>query len=60
MNGLALLAAAIASVFEPIVAIDPDRPDRIVAGAQFGEGYNRGGLRFRTWATSDGGTNWSL
>lgn len=58
MNGLALLAAALASVFEPIVAIDPDRPDRIVAGAQFGEGYNRGGLQFRTWATSDGGRNW--
>jgi hypothetical protein len=59
VKGLALLAAALASVFEPIVAIDPDRPDRIVAGAQFGEGYNRGGLRFRTWATSDGGGSWS-
>ena len=47
------------SVFEPVVAIDPDRPDRIVAGAQFGEGYNRGGLRFQTWVTTDGARTWS-
>ena len=40
MKGLALLAAAAAVVFEPIVAIDPDSPDRIAAGAQLGEGYN--------------------
>ncbi len=59
MKGLALLAAAVFAVFEPIVAIDPDFPDRIAAGAQLGEGYNRGGLRFVTWTTSDGGRNWS-
>jgi len=59
VKGLALLAATLASVFEPFVAIDPDRPDRIVAGAQFGEGYNRGGLRFQTWVTTDGARTWS-
>ncbi|HLE69208.1 MAG TPA: sialidase family protein [Vicinamibacteria bacterium] len=68
MRRFTLLAATLAcaqpgdittSVFEPNVAIDPDSPDRIVAGAQHGAGYNRGGLRFRTWATSDGGGSWS-
>jgi len=59
VSGVVLLALTLTSVFEPVVAIDPDSPDRIVAGAQFGEGYNRGGLRFQTWATSDGGRNWS-
>jgi len=59
VKGLVLLACTLSSVFEPAVAIDPETPDRIVAGAQFGLGYNRGGLRFQTWATADGGGNWS-
>lgn len=59
MRSIALLAAALSSVFEPMVAIDPRNPDRIVAGAQLGEGYNRGGLTFHAWVTSDGGTSWS-
>lgn len=48
-----------ASVFEPFVAVDPENPDRIVVGAQFGEGYNRGGLRFWIWNSNDGGESWT-
>jgi hypothetical protein len=48
-----------ASLFEPAVAIDAENPDRIVAGAQYGEGYNRGGLRFWGWASADAGRTWS-
>lgn len=48
-----------ASVFEPHVAIDPAHPERIVAGAQYGAGYNRGGLRFWVWASGDGGRTWN-
>lgn len=47
-----------ASAFEPHVAIDPENPERIVVGAQYGAGYNRGGLRFWTWASGDGGQTW--
>lgn len=59
MTAVVLLSAALSSVFEPAVAIDPGRPERIVAGAQYGEGYNRGGLRFQTWVTADGATTWA-
>jgi len=47
------------SAFEPFVAIDATAPDRIVVGAQYGAGYNRGGMRIWTWATRDGGNTWS-
>lgn len=47
------------SAFEPFVAVDPADPDRIVVGAQYGAGYNRGGMRIWTWATGDGGSTWS-
>lgn len=47
------------SVFEPFVAIDPENPDRIIVGAQYGEGYNRGGLRFWMWNSNDKGESWT-
>lgn len=47
------------SAFEPFVAVDPARPDRILVGAQYGPGYNRGGQRMWTWASHDGGTSWT-
>lgn len=48
-----------ASVFEPFVAINPENPDQIIVGAQYGEGYNRGGLRFWMWNSNDGGESWT-
>lgn len=47
-----------ASVFEPYVAVNPKNPDQIVVGAQYGEGYNRGGLRFWIWNSNDGAESW--
>lgn len=47
------------SAFEPFVTLDPSRPDRIVVGAQYGPGYNRGGQRMWSWASQDAGTTWS-
>ena len=48
-----------ASVFEPFVAVDPENLNKIVVGAQYGEGYNRGGLRFWIWNSNDGGESWT-
>ena len=48
-----------ASAFEPFAAIDPSQPDRLLVGAQYGAGYNRGGHRIWTWLSRDGGTTWS-
>ena len=47
------------SAFEPHVAVDPNRPDRIVVAAQYGAGYNRGGRHIWIWTTGDGGTVWN-
>ena len=47
------------SAVEPTVAVDPDDPDRIVVVAQYGTGYNRGGLRFWGWSSADGGGSWT-
>jgi hypothetical protein len=47
------------SAFEPFVVVDAAAPDRIVVGAQYGAGYNRGGMRIWTWASQDGGSTWS-
>jgi len=46
------------SAFEPFAVVDPDLPDRIIVGAQYGPGYNRGGLRMWSWSTDDGGRTW--
>jgi len=47
------------SAFEPFAAIDASSPDRIYVGAQYGAGYNRGGMRIWTWSSHDGGGTWS-
>ncbi len=47
------------SAFEPFVVIDQASPDRIYVGAQYGAGYNRGGMRTWTWSSGDGGGSWS-
>lgn len=47
------------SAFEPFVTLDPARPDRILVGAQYGIGYNRGGHRMWTWTSQDAGTTWT-
>lgn len=47
------------SAFEPFVAIDPNAPERIVVGAQYGAGYNRGGMRIWTWSSGDAGATWA-
>jgi len=47
------------SAFEPFAVIDPAAPDRIYVGAQYGAGYNRGGMRIWTWSSVDGGGSWS-
>ena len=47
------------SAFEPFAAIDASAPDRIYVGAQYGAGYNRGGMRIWTWSSHDGGASWS-
>ena len=48
-----------ASAFEPFAVIDPAEADRLVVGAQYGVGYNRGGHRIWTWSSQDGGNTWS-
>ena len=48
-----------ASAFEPFAVIDPGQPDRLLVGAQYGVGYNRGGHRIWTWSSQDGGATWS-
>jgi hypothetical protein len=47
------------SAFEPFAVIDQAAPDRIYVGAQYGAGYNRGGMRIWTWSSVDGGGSWS-
>jgi hypothetical protein len=47
------------SAFEPFAVIDPASPDRIYVGAQYGPGYNRGGMRIWNWSSHDGGDTWS-
>jgi hypothetical protein len=44
--------------FEPSIAIDPDHPDHLVIGAQYGIGYNRGGRKIWSWESVDGGRTW--
>jgi len=44
---------------EPTLAMDPGDPDHIVVAAQYGAGYNRGGLRFWAWNSRDGGISWA-
>ncbi|MGE0439336.1 MAG: hypothetical protein AB7L66_20115 [Gemmatimonadales bacterium] len=48
-----------AVVVEPHVAVDPARPNRIVVGAQYGAGYNRGGRGVFSWGSDDGGRTWT-
>ena len=47
------------SAFEPFAVLDPASPDRIYVGAQYGAGYNRGGMRIWNWTSLDGGSTWS-
>jgi hypothetical protein len=47
------------SAFEPFAVIDQASPDRIYVGAQYGPGYNRGGMRIWNWSSPDGGATWS-
>ena len=47
------------SAFEPFTVIDHASPGRIYVGAQYGAGYNRGGMRIWTWSSPDGGGSWS-
>ena len=47
------------SAFEPFAVIDQASPDRIYVGAQYGPGYNRGGMRIWNWSSHDGGTTWT-
>jgi hypothetical protein len=45
--------------FEPSIAIDRGDPGRIVVGAHYGVGYNRGGRKVWSWQTADGGHTWT-
>jgi hypothetical protein len=45
--------------FEPHLALDPANPDRILVGAHYGVGYNRGGRRIWHWRSDDAGRTWT-
>ncbi|HKP27762.1 MAG TPA: sialidase family protein [Gemmatimonadales bacterium] len=47
------------SAFEPFAAIDRASPGKVYVGAQYGAGYNRGGMHLWTWSSRDGGGTWS-
>jgi hypothetical protein len=46
------------SVYEPHVAIDPGKPDRIAVAAQYGIRGGRGGRNIQLWTSENGGRKW--